>query len=158
MIFRLHKNDHKKVRPLFRELEWNLIIDAVIDGTSPGRVYADHHEDPRTAQGHFRAKRYNEAIERYEKFFATPEKELPKWFLEDLPQELSVHYFRVAYANASIGENNEALKYLEKAIDNGWLHIDFLKNCKIFGSMHGTPAWNHILEKIQKKLARASME
>jgi RimJ/RimL family protein N-acetyltransferase len=110
-----------------------------------------HHLEE-TAQAHFRAKRYKEAIESYEKFFATPQKELPKWFRNVLPQELGVHYFRVAYAKAAIGEHDGALKYLEKAVDNGWLHIDFLMSCKEFESMYGIPAWNHILEKIQKRL------
>lgn len=84
----------------------------------------------------------------------TPQEELPECLLEILPQELGVHYFRVALAKASIGENNSALRYLEKAIDNGWLYTDFLKSCKEFESMHGTSAWNRILERIQKKRAR----
>jgi len=117
--------------------------------------YACHNEAyhlEETAQTHFRAKRYKEAIECYEKFFATPQEELPEWFREVLPQELGTHYFRVAYAKASIGENDGSLKYLEKAVDNGWLYMDFLMSCKEFKSMHGTSAWNSILEKIHEKL------
>jgi RimJ/RimL family protein N-acetyltransferase len=114
------------------------------------RNEAHHLEE--TAQTHFRAKRYREAIESYEKFFATPQEELPEWFRNALPKELGTHYFRVAYAKASIGENNGALEYLEKAVDKGWLYIDFLKSCKEFESMHGTDAWNSILEEIRKKL------
>jgi GNAT superfamily N-acetyltransferase len=117
--------------------------------------YACHNEAhhlEETAQTHFRAKRYSEAIESYEKFFATPQEELPEWFRKVLPQELGTHYFRVAYAKASIGENIGALKYLEKAVDSGWLYMDFLMSCKEFESMHGTPAWNSVLEKIRKKL------
>jgi RimJ/RimL family protein N-acetyltransferase len=110
-----------------------------------------HHLEE-TAQAHFRAKRYREAIESYEKFFATPPEELPKWFREMLPQELGTHYFRVALAKASIGESDDVLKYLEKAVDNGWLHIDFLKGRKEFESLHGKSKWSYILEKIQKKL------
>ncbi|TET62680.1 GNAT family N-acetyltransferase, partial [Candidatus Bathyarchaeota archaeon] len=49
MMHELKKRDYEKVRPLFKELEWNLITSAVIEGTSPGRVYADRAEDPRTA-------------------------------------------------------------------------------------------------------------
>ena len=114
-------------------------------------AYEAHHLEE-TAQAHFRVKRYKEAIESYEKFFGTPPEELPKWFHELLPQELGTHYFRVAYAKAAIGEDNGALKYLEKAVDNGWLYMDFLMSCKEFESMHGTPAWNRILEEIRKKL------
>ena len=57
----------------------------------------------------------------------------------------------MALAKAAIGENIGALEYLEKAVDNGWLHIDFLTSRKEFEKMHGTPAWNNILTKIQKK-------
>jgi GNAT superfamily N-acetyltransferase len=112
------------------------------------------HHLGETAQFHYRAKRYKEAIESYEKFFATPPEKLPNWLREVLPQEMGVHYFRVALAKAAIGENKGALEYLEKAIDNGWLHTDFLKSRKEFESIHGTPAWNSILRKIQKKLKK----
>ena len=110
-----------------------------------------HHLEE-TAQVHFRAKRYREAIESYETFFALSPEELPRWLREILPQELGTQYFRVAYAKAAIGEHVGALAYLEKAVDNGWLYMDFLMSCKVFKSMHGTPAWNSILEKIRKKL------
>ena len=79
------------------------------------------------------------------------QEQLPDWLREALPRELGVHYFRVASAKAFIGENDGALEYLEKAIDNGWLYMDFLKGRKEFESMHGTPKWNRILEKIQEK-------
>jgi len=112
------------------------------------------HHLAETAQFNYRAKRYKEAIESYEKFFATPQEKLPEWFREILPQELGVHYFRVALSKAAIGENKGALDYLEKAVDNEWLHIDFLQSRKEFEKMHGTPAWNNILAKIQKKLKK----
>jgi RimJ/RimL family protein N-acetyltransferase len=112
------------------------------------------HHLGETAQFHYRAKRYKEAIENYEKFLATPPEELPKWLREVLPQELGVHYFRVALAKAAIGENKDALEYLDKAVDNGWLHLDFLQSRKEFQNMRGTPAWNNILQKIQKKLKK----
>ena len=93
-----------------------------------------------------------EAIECYEKFFATRPEELPRWLREILPQKLGVHYFRVALAKASIGESDGALKYLDKAVDNGWLYIDFLKSRKELENVHGTPEWSCILGKISKKL------
>lgn len=49
MILELKKRDYHQVRPLFRELEWNLITSAVIEGTSPGRIFADRVEGPRSA-------------------------------------------------------------------------------------------------------------
>ncbi len=109
-----------------------------------------HHLEE-TAQAHFRAERYKEAIESYEKFFTTPQEQLPNWLREALPQELGVHYFRVASAKAFIGDNNGAMEYLEKAMDNGWLYIDFLKGRKEIESVHDTPKWNRILEKMQTR-------
>ena len=41
MIDELKKDDYEKVRPTFKGLEYNLIISAVIEGTSPGRIYVD---------------------------------------------------------------------------------------------------------------------
>jgi RimJ/RimL family protein N-acetyltransferase len=110
-----------------------------------------HHLEE-TAQAHFRAKQYEEAIESYEKFFATPQEQLPDFLRKVLPQELGVHYFRVASAKAFIGDNHGAMEYLEKAIDNGWLYIGFLKGRKEFEGVHGTPEWNRILEKIKDAL------
>jgi len=115
-----------------------------------------HHLEE-TAQAHYRAKRYKEAIQCYEKFFSTPPEELPEWLREILPQELGTHYFRVALAKAAIGEDTGALKYLEKAVDNGWLHINFLMSRREFESMHGTSAWNSILQKIREKLYPVEM-
>lgn len=112
------------------------------------------HHLGETAQFHYRAKRYKEAIENYEKFLATPQEKLPNWLREILPQELGVHHFRVALSKAAIGENKGALEYLDKAVDNGWLHLDFLRSRKEFQKMHGTPAWNNILTKIQKELKK----
>ena len=49
MINELKKRDYEKVRSLFEDLEWNLITSAVIEGTSPGRIYVDRVKDPRTS-------------------------------------------------------------------------------------------------------------
>jgi len=49
MIYELPKNDYEKVRSIFKELEYNLIISAVIEGTSPGRIYVDDISHPKTA-------------------------------------------------------------------------------------------------------------
>jgi RimJ/RimL family protein N-acetyltransferase len=116
-----------------------------------------HHLEE-TAQAHFRTKRYKDAIECYEKFFATPPGELPKWLREILPREMGTHYFRVALAKASTGDGDDALEYLKKAVDNGWLYIDYLNGCREFESFHGTPAWNRILERIRKKLSNPQNE
>ena len=112
---------------------------------------AAHHLEE-TAQAHFRAKRYREAVTCYARFFSTPPEQLPKWLREVLPQELGTHYFRVALAEASIGETDDALMYLERAVDSGWHYLDFLNSCDEFKNMHGTPRWKRILGKIRKNL------
>jgi RimJ/RimL family protein N-acetyltransferase len=109
-----------------------------------------HHLEE-TAAAHFRATRYREAIDSYDRFFATPLDQLPQWLREILPQELGVHYFRVAFAHATLGKEASALEYLDKAVDHGWLHADYLMGCQAFASLHDTPRWNHILKKIQTK-------
>jgi GNAT superfamily N-acetyltransferase len=49
MISELREEDYEMVRPLYRELEYNLTTMAVIDKTSPGRIFVDDPLDPRTA-------------------------------------------------------------------------------------------------------------
>ncbi len=49
MIRELKKTDYSKVLKLFDKLQWNLITKAVIERTSPGRIYVDSIENPRTA-------------------------------------------------------------------------------------------------------------
>ncbi|MBC8230043.1 GNAT family N-acetyltransferase [bacterium] len=49
MIYKLIKSDYEKARSIFKGLEYNLIISAVIDATSPGRIYVDDISHPKTA-------------------------------------------------------------------------------------------------------------
>jgi RimJ/RimL family protein N-acetyltransferase len=49
MISKLPQIEYQKVLPLFIALDHYLIINAVIDGTSPGEVYVDDREDPKAA-------------------------------------------------------------------------------------------------------------
>jgi GNAT superfamily N-acetyltransferase len=49
-IHRIEPHGYERVRPLFAELsDINLHIEAVLDGTSPGRVYADGAAQPQAA-------------------------------------------------------------------------------------------------------------
>jgi RimJ/RimL family protein N-acetyltransferase len=48
MIYQLDKNDYQRTRPLFEGLEYNLVIPAVIEGTNPGRIYADDLREPKS--------------------------------------------------------------------------------------------------------------
>lgn len=49
MISELREEDYEMVRPLYRELDYSLTTMAVIDKTSPGRIFVDDALDPRTA-------------------------------------------------------------------------------------------------------------
>lgn len=49
MIFELEKKEYAKVRSLFRELNYQLSIAAVIEGSSPGRIFVDNSQRPNSA-------------------------------------------------------------------------------------------------------------
>jgi GNAT superfamily N-acetyltransferase len=49
MIYRLEPGDYQKARSLFQPLDYQLIIRAVLEGTSPGSVYVDDVDDPGSA-------------------------------------------------------------------------------------------------------------
>jgi len=82
VIYELDKSKYEKVRPLFNQLDCNLIISAVIERTSPGRIYVDDVVTPETAflcsvEGYYLAGpvdngSFNKALNRliFEKFFA----------------------------------------------------------------------------------------
>ncbi|MHA2296622.1 MAG: hypothetical protein ACXAEU_18155 [Candidatus Hodarchaeales archaeon] len=46
----LKKSEYEKARPVFKELsKYHLMIDSVLDGNTPRRVYDDDIDDPSTA-------------------------------------------------------------------------------------------------------------
>jgi len=49
MIHALPQSEYEKVRPLFTGLHLNLLIDAVVEGNSPGWIWVDDMVNPRTA-------------------------------------------------------------------------------------------------------------
>lgn len=49
MICELKKSEYEKVRPLYEELNFYLITTAVIEGTSPGRIWVDNADHPEIA-------------------------------------------------------------------------------------------------------------
>lgn len=49
MICKLDQSDYNNVRPLFEELaEWNFVIDSVLEGIVPGRIYVDDPAAPKS--------------------------------------------------------------------------------------------------------------
>ena len=49
MIHQLKENEYERVRSLYRNLRFNLVIDSIIDGTTPAWVFVDHKNKPQTA-------------------------------------------------------------------------------------------------------------
>jgi RimJ/RimL family protein N-acetyltransferase len=47
--YELEKESYEKIRPLLEGMDHNLILAAVIEGTTPGRVYADQRDRPTAA-------------------------------------------------------------------------------------------------------------
>ena len=86
----------------------------------------------------FKAGRYQETADLYERVFAM--------------QDDSPHYFRhlAARAWAALGNRDKALEYLNAAVDRGWVNIDHTEDCREFESLHGTPEWAAVLERIQQ--------
>ena len=48
-MFQLRSDEFEVVRQLFHDLKEHLIIQAVIDGSSPGKLYVDNKETPTAA-------------------------------------------------------------------------------------------------------------
>jgi RimJ/RimL family protein N-acetyltransferase len=49
LIYRLQEGEYGRMRPVFAELRYNLVIDSVIAGNTPAWVYADDARNPQTA-------------------------------------------------------------------------------------------------------------
>jgi RimJ/RimL family protein N-acetyltransferase len=49
MIHELNESEYERVRPVFKGLRYNLVVDSVIDGNTPAWVYVDDVREPQTA-------------------------------------------------------------------------------------------------------------
>jgi RimJ/RimL family protein N-acetyltransferase len=49
MIYELKDNEFEKTFSLFKDLSYNLTVDAIIEGNRPGKIYVDNMADPKTA-------------------------------------------------------------------------------------------------------------
>lgn len=107
--------------------------------------YNKAHHLAETGLAHFRAKRYREAAQCYEKVFATQREKMPDW----MPSEMHLYYHLAARAWAALGYPDTAFRYLNKAISKGWTNIDFTRSCEEFKSLHDTQEWNHLLARFQ---------
>jgi GNAT superfamily N-acetyltransferase len=83
----------------------------------------------------FRDRDYRQAIAWFEQALATGKP--PNW----------VHH-TAARAWAVLGNRKAALDYLEQALDVGWTHVEFTKQCEEFAPLHGTERWNDLLARM----------
>ena len=97
----------------------------------------------------FRAKRYRETVEYYERVFAA--EDIPEW----MPGVMRWYYHLAARAWAALGEGETSLEYLEKAIEKGWTDLEGIVNCEELRNLHKTPGWNKVLKRLQANLDRA---
>ncbi len=93
----------------------------------------------------FRAKRYRETVECYEKVFAA--KDIPDW----MPREMHLYYHLAARAWAALGDQHTAFKYLNTAVDKGWTNIELTKRCIEFPIFHETQEWKNLLARFEGK-------
>jgi RimJ/RimL family protein N-acetyltransferase len=87
------------------------------------------------AYQHLEEGLYREAVELLEQAFARKEGP-PVWA-----------YYDAARAWAGLGDQVKALERLSAAVDWGWLDIE---DAKEFESLHGTPQWAAMMERIRK--------
>lgn len=48
-MYKLNKYEYKKVENIFKELAYNIVVKSVIDGNTPGEIYVDDVNNPKTA-------------------------------------------------------------------------------------------------------------
>ncbi len=51
-IYKLEKPEYEKVRPLFKNLHYQLAVESLIDGTNPGWILVDDTENPQSVWMH----------------------------------------------------------------------------------------------------------
>jgi RimJ/RimL family protein N-acetyltransferase len=81
--------------------------------------------------------RYQEATGLFERVLA----------LDDTPFWV---YYDAACAWAALGDRDRAFEHLNAAIDSGWTDIDSVRECKEFQGLHGMPAWEAVLGRLQR--------
>jgi hypothetical protein len=65
------------------------------------------------------------------------------------------YYHLAARVKAAIGDDEKAIKYLEKAIEKGWTNLDSTMSCKEFNRLIKSKAWQKVILKLEKKLSKA---
>ncbi len=91
-----------------------------------------------TGMRQFHATQYREALESFERAFALDD--VAYWF-----------YHLAALSAASLGDRDAAIRYLHKAVDQGWTHLEYTMSRQEFKLLHGTEEWRVVLKRIQER-------
>ena len=101
---------------------------------------------------HSQAQRLPEALPRWEKAFEMWEAKHPDAVASPHctahPDTVGWCYFVAARVRAGWGEGQKALAHLNKAIDNGWRHIERLQEDRELAGLHDTAAWDALLDRL----------
>ena len=65
-------------------------------------------------------------------------------------------YFPAACAWAALGDRDQALQYLNAALDKGWDSLCETASRKELENLHETPQWQDVLERVQHNRQRSS--
>ncbi|MGM0374977.1 MAG: GNAT family N-acetyltransferase [Chloroflexota bacterium] len=83
---------------------------------------------------------YDKTVRYYEQVFALRE------------ENADYYYHLAASAWALLGKKEEALKYLRKAGEQGWRHVEWTKGQEEFKILHGTDEWEAILVQMERTM------
>ena len=61
------------------------------------------------------------------------------------------YYHLAAVAYAALGNNRQAIKYLNEAVDHGWDRAEWTGQVEQFGNLKGTPEWEAVLARMERK-------
>jgi RimJ/RimL family protein N-acetyltransferase len=86
---------------------------------------------------YYRRGEYAKTVGYYEQVFARRD-ENPDYY-----------YHLAASAWAILGNREQALKYLQAAVDHGWAHVEWTEQQEEFGILHGTPDWDAVLARMR---------
>ena len=86
---------------------------------------------------HFKRGEYDRTTQYYERVFASR---------DDNPD---YYYHLAAAAWSALRNRGMAAKYLNLAVDKGWTEPDYTRQVEEFRFLHGTPAWDAVLGRMQ---------
>ncbi len=68
-----------------------------------------------------------------------------------LGEPTNIHYYDTASAWALAGDIDAALRNLHKAIETGWVELDYMLEDEDLTSLHGTKEWKKVIADLKKR-------